>query len=54
MYRPMTAQQHQQLIDLACVPEMARKLIERIEANPRARDALWDVLSIAQLTIAAA
>ena len=43
--------QHQQLLAMAADPEAARKLVDKMDANPDLRQGLWDVYCIAKRTL---
>ena len=43
--------QHQQLLAMAADAEMARKLVDKLDANPDLRQGLWDVYCSAKRTL---
>jgi len=44
--------QHQILLDLAVKPSEAKRLVEKLDADPELRQGLWDVYCLAMETLA--
>lgn len=47
----MKEHQYRQLLSLAERPATAKKLLSRLEGNPRLANHLWDVYCVALLTV---
>lgn len=43
--------QHKLLLDLAVMPQEAKRLVEKLDADPELRQGLWDVYCLAMETL---